>query len=274
MGEKRKIYAFKALPVFGHASLCAAASLFCLLLSVGGCAGVATNVASRNTPSPVLSAPSITSQPANQSVTAGQIANFSVVATGTAPLTYQWQKNGAALAGATSSSYTTATTTTSDTGAQFRVVVSNSAGSATSRPATLTVNAPVVAPAITAQPVSQTITAGQAASFSVAATGTAPLSYQWNENGMAISGAIFSTYTTPATNASNNGMQFRVVVSNSAGTVTSSAATLTVNAAALAPTVTTQPADQTVAAGQVAWRLRCRQVGVPVAADLAPRRAR
>src|SRR5204863_366973 len=94
-----------------------------------------------------------TTQPANQTVTAGRIATFTVTATGTAPLSYQWRKNGANIAGATSSSYTTPATTTSDSGSTFIVVVSNSAGTATSNAATLTVN-PAPAPAIQVNPTS------------------------------------------------------------------------------------------------------------------------
>ncbi len=86
-------------------------------------------------------APSITTQPASQTVTAGQTATFTAAATGTAPLSYQWQKNGAAISGATSSSYTTPATTTSDGGSGFAVVLSNTAGTVTSAAATLTVNA-------------------------------------------------------------------------------------------------------------------------------------
>lgn len=88
------------------------------------------------------------------------------------------------------------------------------------------------APAITAEPASRTVTAGQTATFSVTASGTAPLIYQWQQNGTAISGATSSSYTTPATTTSESGAQFTVVVSNSAGRVTSSAAVLTVDAAA------------------------------------------
>ena len=88
--------------------------------------------------------PTITTQPGNQTVTAGQTATFTVVAAGTAPLAYQWQKNGVNIAGATASSYTTPATTTSDSGSTFRAVVTNTAGTATSGAATLTVNpAPV-----------------------------------------------------------------------------------------------------------------------------------
>ena len=73
--------------------------------------------------------------------------------------------------------------------------------------------------------------AGQSASFSVTATGTAPLSYQWRKNSVAISGATSSSYTTPATTSSDNGAQFTAVVSNAAGSVTSNPAMLTVNPA-------------------------------------------
>ena len=104
---------------------------------------------------------------------------------------------------------------------------------------TLTINPPaVVPPSITTQPASQTVTAGQSATFSVAASGTAPLSYQWRKNGTAISGATSASYTTPTTTTADNGAQFTVVVSNSAGSVTSNAATLTVNAAVGALSVT------------------------------------
>src|SRR5260370_167271 len=197
-------------------------------------------------------APTITTQPANQTVTAGQTATFTVTAAGTAPLTYQWQKNGVNIAGATSSSYTTPATTTSDSGSTFGVVVTNTAGTVTSASATLTVNAAPVAPTITTQPANQTVTAGQTATFTVTAAGTAPLTYQWQKNAVNIAGATSSSYTTPATTTSDSGSTFDVVVSNTVGTVTSASATLTVNPAPVAPTVTTQPANQTVTAGQTA----------------------
>jgi glucose/arabinose dehydrogenase len=85
------------------------------------------------------SAPSITSNPVNRTVSMGQSASFSVTASGTAPMTYQWQRNGANIANATSSTYTLQSTTAGDNGATFRAVVSNNWGSATSSAATLTV---------------------------------------------------------------------------------------------------------------------------------------
>lgn len=84
------------------------------------------------------------------------------------------------------------------------------------------------APVITSQPSSQSVPAGQMATFSVTAKGHSPLTYQWSENGAAISGATSSTYTTPATTAADSGSTFQVAVSNSLGSVTSNSATLTV----------------------------------------------
>ena len=83
-------------------------------------------------------------------------------------------------------------------------------------------------PAITTQPQNQTVGVGASATFSVTASGSVPLHYQWMVNGMAISGATSASYTTPAVTLADNNEQFSVVVSNSSGSVTSSTATLTV----------------------------------------------
>jgi PKD repeat protein len=328
----------------------------------------------------VATAPTITTQPANQTVTVGQTASFSVVVSGTAPLSYQWYKNNTAIGDATAASYTTSATTTGDHGAKFKVTVSNSAGNLTSNEATLTVNpataagriliacdngyelyvngayvgsgtnwmqmqtyalnfvvggnvvavkgldaggvaallaevqcgtmrlgtsttwkvsltgasgwetagfddsawvaakdygaygvgpwgtrvggcpadtaarwiwtnnnnandvifarfsfdlsGTVTVPTITTQPVNVTVTVGQTATFSAAASGTAPLSYQWFKNNTVIDGATAASYTTPATTLADNDAKFKVVATNSAGNATSVEATLTVNAAA------------------------------------------
>jgi hypothetical protein len=194
----------------------------------------------------------ITAQPENQSVTAGQTATFSVTATGSGTLSYQWKKGGANISGATSSSYTTPATTSSESGTQFSVTVTDSTSSSvTSNPATLTVTAAAVAPSITTQPASQTVTAGQPATFSVSATGTAPLTYQWKKNGVNV-GTNSSSYTTPATSASDNNATFTVTVTNSVSSANSNAATLTVNTPVSAPSITTQPSSQNVNVGQAA----------------------
>jgi hypothetical protein len=144
-------------------------------------------------------------------------------------MSFQWRKNGVAISGATSSSYQTPAAALSDSGSQFTVLVRNAAGSMASNAATLTVKASIVAPSIAAQPVSQTVTIGQAAAFSVATTGSTPMSYQWAKNGVAISGATSSSYQTPAATLSDSGSQFSVMVSNTAGSATSNGAILTVN---------------------------------------------
>jgi hypothetical protein len=142
-------------------------------------------------------APTITTQPANKTVTAGQTATFTAVAAGTAPLSYQWQRNGVNVAGATSASYTTPATTTADSGSTFRVVVNNTAGTVTSATATLTVNA---APVAGIQASSTSINFGNAVVGSnlsqvliITNTGTATLSItQVTESGSAFTASGFS----------------------------------------------------------------------------------
>ena len=325
--------------------------------------------------------PTIITHPSSQTIGVGQTATFSVTASGTAPLSYQWKKNGINIPGATLASYTTPAASLSDNGSSFSVVVTNSIGSVTSNPAKLTVasnqlsnpgfesgtspwafftdgsgsflndatgygsphaghikifqqgtnvqlyqknlvlepdtlykldfkaysntghdlsvslfkhvspytnyglsksfdlgttwgaysiqfktvgftaivndarlmfslanydaandqfyfddviltkvstQSQPVKPAIITHPSSQTIGVGQTATFSVTASGTAPLSYQWKKNGINIPGATLASYTTPAASLSDNGSSFSVVVTNSIGSVTSNPAKLTV----------------------------------------------
>jgi Immunoglobulin I-set domain len=120
--------------------------LACTALLLAACGGSSNNSTSGDsTTQPGTSAPAITTQPGSQNVTVGQTATFNVVATGTAPLSYQWQRNGTAIAAATASSYTTPATTLADTGATFKVTVTNSIGTITSVAATLTVSAAAAA---------------------------------------------------------------------------------------------------------------------------------
>ena len=192
---------------------------------------VPSNSATLTVTAPV--APTITSQPASVTVNVGQTATFTVAATGTAPLSYQWQKGTTNIAGATSASYTTPATVQGDNGSTFRVIVTNAVGSIPSNSATLTITAPV-APTITSQPANQTVTAPATAIFTVTATGTAPLTYQWQHAATStnIVGATSASYTTPATTIADSGSTFRVIVSNGVNPpATSNAATLTVNPA-------------------------------------------
>jgi hypothetical protein len=307
--------------------------------------------------------PTITAQPVSQTVVAGAQAQFTVVAGGNGPFTYQWLRGGVAIPGATSASYTTAALASTDSGSVFSVVVSNAAGSVTSASVTLTVTAPVSnptpgttnlalykpatssgnenanlgplnavdgdlttrwssaavdpswievdlgspllinkvvlywenaygkayqiqvsndeqtwtpvytqtagtggvetltfpgvidryirmygttratqygyslyefqvyganLPSILTQPVSQTVSAGSTATFTVVAGAGGPFTYQWLRNGVAIAGATATSYTTPAVMSGDSGSNFTVAVTNSSGTTTSTNALLTV----------------------------------------------
>jgi hypothetical protein len=121
-------------------------SIAAAALALSACSG-AVSPAGGSLGSTPPAAPTITTQPANQSVAAGLTATFTVSATGTQPLSYQWQENGTNIPSATASSYTTPATTSADNGETFDVVVSNTAGSVTSNTATLTVTSTSSPPA-------------------------------------------------------------------------------------------------------------------------------
>jgi alpha-tubulin suppressor-like RCC1 family protein len=176
----------------------------------------------------VVIRPRITASPAPATLVAGQTATFSVTATGTGPLQYQWLRNGTAVPGATTASHTTPALTLADDGSRWSVQVSNAAGQATSEAALLSVSQPPVPPAITAQPADAQVLSGRSVRFTVAASGTAPLVYQWLRNGVAISGATAASYDTPALPWTDNGAVYSVRVSNAAGSATSRDALLRV----------------------------------------------
>jgi hypothetical protein len=162
------------------------------------------------------------------------VATFTVVASSGTTMTYQWYKDGNPVDGATSAIYTILSVTPSDQG-RYYVKVSNAYGSVKSANANLNV---LSAPSITTQPVSQIVTQGQTASFSVKASGNPLPSYQWFFNGAPLheeanhSGLILSSVDW-----SDSGT-YTVVVSNAYGSVTSAPATLTV-VGNLAVTLTT-----------------------------------
>jgi uncharacterized repeat protein (TIGR03803 family) len=173
--------------------------------------------------------PTITTQPASRTNNAGTTAIFLVVASSLSPLSYQWREDGTNLvnagriSGATNSTLTMTSVSSSDA-AIYSVTVTNLAGSATSSNATLTVINP---PNITAQPLGQRIMLGSSVSFSVSVSGTAPFHYQWRFNSTNLLNATNAAYVIQAAGATNTG-NYSVVVTNSAGSVTSSNAFLTV----------------------------------------------
>ena len=199
---------------------------------IGNSIGATASGPAQLTVTALTTPPTITTQPVSRTIPPGNPATFTVVATGASPLAYQWRKNGTAIAGATTATFTITGAQLSDNGA-YTVVVTNALGSATSSAATLLVDSGAVAPAITTQPVAQTATIGGNVSFSVAATGTAPLSYQWKKDGVAIAGATAATLTLTNAQGADAG-SYSVTITSSAGTITSNAVTLTIPAARLA----------------------------------------
>ncbi len=180
----------------------------------------AGTISSANATVTVTDGPAIVTQPRSATILAGTSQTLEVEATG-AGLSYQWHKDGTAIAGATSATYDATETGTYD------VVVTNAAGSVASSSATIAVSATLAAPAITTQPAAQTVNSGTRATFTVGASGTS-VAYQWYRNGTAIAGATGARYTIPVAGANDAGT-YTVTVKNTAGSVTSAGAALAVN---------------------------------------------
>jgi hypothetical protein len=225
----------------GSKKIVKCALLFALLLAMGATASAKISV----NPSPMnfgSQTVGVASPSMAVSLTNNTLSNIKIVAVSLAPIQFSYSgaslpitlQPGQSLLGAVAFAPTAAQAypgTLTFTRADGKTVTANLHGRG--------IQTTVQSPSVATQPASQTITAGQTATFSVTATGTAPLSYQWGLNGTAIGGATSSSYTTPTEATSSNGAQFTAVVSNTAGNATSSAAVLTVNAAPVAPSITT-----------------------------------
>jgi hypothetical protein len=206
-----------------------------ICLALAACGGSADAPPPPETGPLLAVPPTITQQPANLSVTAGQPASFTVAATGTAPLAYQWQRDGVDITGANATTYAIPATVLGDSSATFRAVVTNVAGSATSNSATLTVtmSAPVLT--ITPQPANASVVAGTTASFTVGGNCSAgTLNIQWQRNNGTgfgnIVGATAGVYSFMTVMA-DSGALFRAVLDCSGqSSAPSSEATLTVTA--------------------------------------------
>lgn len=218
-----------------------------LVAGLAGCGGGGGDGSSGGGDPPVASPPTVVTQPQPASVPDGSTATFSVVASGTSALSYQWQRNGNAIAGATAASYTTPANGLGDSGSTFSVVVSAGGASVRSSTVALTVN--VVSPVVVQPPQPAAVVAGQSVSFTASATGSSPLAYQWHRNGNPIAGATSATLQFVATQA-DDGARFSVAVSNAGGNVSSGEAPLTVTAAPTAPSVIAAPASLSVNVGQ------------------------
>ena len=188
-----------------------------------------------------LVAPQITANPASQSISSGQSAVFAAAASGSPALFYQWQQllsgaagwsnlsDGGAYSGSASATLTITGATVALYGSQYRCVVQNSTGSATSGAATLTVLGP---PAIQTMAQTQAVVPGGATTLTVAALGPGTLTYQWLFNGNPIAGATAAATTVSNFTAANAGT-YSVTVTNSYGSTTAPVATLSLASARL-----------------------------------------
>jgi hypothetical protein len=191
----------------------------------GGCAGA-----------------SITTQPLSQTACAGGNANLTLLAGGSTPLTYDWRKGGTSLGAPNAATLALNGVTTADAG-NYDCVVTNACGTATSNTVVLTVNTPV---SISSSSGSIARCPGTSASFSVTATGVPTPTYQWRKGSVNIGGANLNTYTISSVSSGDTG-SYDCVVTNSCGSITSTAATLSVQSGV---NFTAQPASQTICDGE------------------------
>lgn len=171
----------------------------------------------------VLEVPTITLDPSSMTICESSMVTFSMAASGSAPLTIQWRKDGTPIAGATSTSYVINSATAADAGS-YDAVVTNSCGQATTASALLTVN---VFPTFTLQPVAQSLTVGDSATFNVATAGTAPINIQWFKDGAPIAGATSSTLIIDPVVSPDAGTYY-AEATNVCGAVASDTVSLTV----------------------------------------------
>jgi hypothetical protein len=217
---------------------------------VSNAGGSVTSIVARLTVTPNAILPTITAQPQGQTVNVGAKITLNVTAIGTPSLFYQWVKNGVNIPGETNAFFTINSVQQSDSGS-YSAVVSNSAGSVSSTNAIIAVIPKLIAPTIAIQPQSQAVKIGGNAVFSVVANGSEPLTYQWQKGNFQIVGATNSIFSITNVKVSDSG-SYSVNVKNSAGSVTSAFATLTVDQVIIAPTITEQPQNLTLLVGSSA----------------------
>jgi Immunoglobulin I-set domain/PKD domain len=224
-------------------------------------------------------APCIVIQPVEETVTAGETAVFEASATGEPAPAVQWQvstDNGGSWAddlvdpGNNTELLRVEKTSIAENGWKYRVVFHNESGTATSEAARLTVD---LVPAVTTNPVDQSVTAGETATFKAAASGKPPPGTQWQlstdggasfADDTADAGAKTGTLKVEGASLAENGYRYRALFENSAGTATSAAAALTVSAPAAAPASAPGPTAPASPAASFAWFPASPYIGEPV----------
>ncbi len=202
---------------------------------------------------PSAQAPYIIIEPEDQAPCEGGPATFTVWASGTAPLSYQWYKDGTVIDGAVAASYTIPSAGPDDVAA-YSVAVTNDHGTITSVTASLTLGESSI---IDTQPQSTDACEGDDVTFNVVATGPGALTYQWHHDGQVIFGATVPSLTVEDITIFDAG-DYTVSVTGSCGTITSTPATLTIG-----PTLLDQPADHAVCEGDSATFCVSVNTGIP-----------
>lgn len=207
-------------------------ALVAIVQLIAACSGSAV---STSTSTPTATAPVITTQPTSQTLTAGQPATFTVAATGTTPLLYQWNRNGSAIAGATAASYTITATSAADNGATFSATVTNVIGAVTSNNAVLTVTGPTLTISISSLP--NGVMGSAYSALLHASGGTSP--YTWAVQsgqlpaGLALSGTSGNIAGIPTTAKTSS---FTIGVHDATGAAASKPFSMTISdAVAVAP---------------------------------------
>lgn len=222
--------------------------------TLAGADGVPTVLPAAVTLGPTALAPAIATQPADATATIGGSATFSVIATGSSPLSYQWRKSGEALPGETASTLTLSPVQAASAGT-YDVVVTSAAGSITSRAVRLTVTTATSAPAVLAQPQPVATAAGGSVTFAVSFPSSTSTTYSWQRlaagattwttlaNSTGYAGVKTPALTVRGATLAMNGDQFRCVITTASGSVVSVPATLTVAPTAAGAPTPTEPAD-------------------------------
>lgn len=207
------------------------ASLFGVLVIQASCGGGGGSEPAAPSPTATpLAAPSITAAPLAAIANDGASVSFTVNASGSEPLIYQWLRNGSPVSGATSNGYSLPSAQLTDNGAQFSVTVSNAAGGVTSAAVSLTVK-PIIASLVTGLPTAVSIDEGVSYTWTVVPRGSQPISLQWLRDGAPIPGATGLSYKLDKLSYGDDGARIAAQLTNPAGTIESSATLLSASPA-------------------------------------------